>query len=212
MLKHISVKKLLPGSNTSKNESIRGATAEKLYQYVSQKKHEDNGHITDVIIHAGSNNLPKDDVVKLSNILASLLEITRKKYRNVSITFSPLIPKYDNRNIHTCDKINDLMRKYCINNGMIFLETRNLIINRDGLKFNRLSQYDLIHLNREGIVAFGKHLKYYLNTKNVAAQGNYYDELPPPPYTPPSSNLLSNPPPIPLFIFIEYIIRKLPLN
>ena len=83
------------------------------------------------------------------------------------------------------------MRKYCNNNGMNFLETRSLIINRDGLKFNRLSRYDLIHLNREGIVAFGKHLKYYLNTKTVAEQGNYYD-LPPPPYTP-SSNLLPNP-------------------
>ena len=168
MLKHIDVEKLFPGSKSSRNECMPGATVEKLNNYVSRKNENDNQHISDVIVHAGSNNLPRDDVLKSVNKLASLLEIMRKKYKNASITFSPIIPKYDNKNIATCDEINNIMRRYCKNNGIEFIETRNLVINKNGIRFERLSRHDLLHLNREGIIMPLKSEKHVAICNNFA--------------------------------------------
>ena len=180
MLNHISVEKLLPDSKESYNSCIRGAKIEHLEDFVLNQETSNNLNITDIIVHAGSNNLPNDSIMNVVNKLASLLRSTQQKILNAEIYFSPIIPKYDNKNIEICDKINDIMRIICKNYGIGFIQTRNLFVNRNGIKFERLSKYDQLHLNKDGILAMGKHLKYHLHMKSMLKQNS----ISPPPYSP----------------------------
>ena len=86
------------------------------------------------------------------NKLVSLINTTRQKYAHTKVSFSPIIPKYNNNNIDECDRINNIMIKYCKFNGVVsFIETYNLFVNRHGIRFERLSKFDNLHLNRDGI-------------------------------------------------------------
>ena len=176
MLKYISASELLPNGINSENLCKRGATIENLI--ADLQKGETDDSVSDVLIHIGSNNLPTGNATSVMNSIGKTLHLAQKKYTNAQIHYSPIIPKYDNSNIPVCDKINNAIEKLCKSNHYSFIKTRSLFVNHKGIKFERLSRYDSLHLNRKGIVAIGKHLKYYMNSRNdliVRA---------PPPYSP----------------------------
>ena len=102
MLKHISVKKLLPDCKDSENLCKPGATVEKLMDQLSatrKKVNVNDGYVTDVVVHIGSNNLPRDSPTTLINKLAKVLHMAQQTYVNAKVYFSPIIPKYNNTNI-----------------------------------------------------------------------------------------------------------------
>ena len=158
MLKHIATEKLLPSSKNSINLTKPGATVEKL---ISQLEGSDSDEtVTDVIIHTGSNNLPRDDLVTLSNKISKAIHLAQKTYKNAQVFYSPIIPKHNNY-IRVCDDVNKAVSNYCLANGVTYINTRSIFINNRGLRFERLSVHDRLHFNRDGIIAIGKHLKFF---------------------------------------------------
>lgn len=177
ILKYIDVSKLLPETKHSKNLCKPGAVVEDIENQI--KGHETGEKITDVIVHIGTNDLGITNKTCLINDIARTIHTAQKSFPNAIIYYSPIIPKKQNNYINTCDEINRSVKFFCEQNGFIYIDTRNLFVDNNGIRFDRLSRYDRIHLNRNGIVALGKHLKFIINSK--------YKILKPPPYSPPSS-------------------------
>ena len=185
MLKHIDPSKLSNGTS-SRNNCIRGAKIGHVEKQI--KEINDTRDISDVILHAGSNHLPKEKEITVINELCSLVTTAQKKFQNSKIHFSSIIPKYSNENINQCNRINNTMKIYCKRSGVNFIDNTNLFVNRHGIKFERLSRFDKLHLNKSGIIAMGKHLKYHIHNP-IEEFSTTYGTLPPP-YSPPSNNLV----------------------
>ena len=73
MLKHIDPEKLSPNSH-SENRIVPGAKIEDTIEELKRiRDNPNNDTVTDVIIHAGTNNLPKDDCVYVADKLREAL-------------------------------------------------------------------------------------------------------------------------------------------
>ena len=103
--------------------------------------------------------------------------MAQQAFRNATVHYSSIIPKKVDKSIRTCDKINGMIRQLCEFKGNKFnyIDTRGLFVKNGGIRYERLSQRDKLHLNREGIMVMGKHLKYSIHA---------VQEAPPPPYSP----------------------------
>ena len=129
---------------------------------------------TDVIYHAGTNNLPRESCQSLANKISRSLHTLQRKYDKAQIYYSPVIPKYNNENIKICDDVNNVMKKVCEKHGYIYVNTRPLFINNIGIRFDRLAR-DKLHFNKSGVIAIAKHLKFAVLNKVPPS---------PPPYSP----------------------------
>ena len=121
-----------------------------------------NAGVTDVVIHTGTNNLTTSHKRILINRIGEALHTARKIFPNATVHYSPIIPKKKDDNIKDCDEINETIRKLCGfgDNNFCFIDTRGLFVRDGRIRWDRLSHHDRLHLNRKGIVAMGKHLKY----------------------------------------------------
>ena len=68
----------------------------------------------------------------------------------------------------------NIMKKVCEEHGYIYVNTRPLFINNIGIRFDRLAR-DKLHLNKSGVIAIAKHLKFAVLNRVP---------LSPPPYSP----------------------------
>ena len=156
-----------------------GGTAEQITHAIQTTRTKHDEAITDVILHLGSNNLNKDHDVVIANKIISGLEAAKNRYTNADIYYSPMLPQINNTSIGRGDTINKIVKHFCSINEIHFIENRTLFINRKaGIRLERLSSYYKIHPNREGNLALGKHLKFFISTE----YGKF--SLPPPPYSP----------------------------
>ena len=169
MLKHIDTEKLSPNLR-SENRIDPGSRVEHLIDYLRRLKDfpgPEDENVTDVIIHSGTNDLPEADSRALADQIGNALNLARKVYTNAVVHYSPIIPKYDNRNISQCDEINEIVERFCgfEGNNFNYLHTRGIFVKGGSIRWERLSKRDKLHLNRSGIVAMGKHLKYAIHTR-----------------------------------------------
>ena len=189
ILKYIDTTKL-SGGIVSSNECIRGARIENIENHVKTfAGNKNNKEITDIVIHAGSNNLLKESDHSIMNKLCSLIKTTQKTFPTSIIHFSSILPKIHDSSIDLCKKINSTVKKFCTNNNISFIDNTSLFVNRDGIKYERLSRFDRIHLNKSGIIAMGKHLKFHLHN-STKEQSNFCTTSSPPPYSPSRSNFI----------------------
>ena len=99
--------------------------------------------------------------------------------------YSSIIPKYNNRSIEICDYINMAIKRYCYRIKVHFIDTRNLFVNKEtGLRCQRLSIHDKLHLNRDGVMDIGKHINFFVNTEYIKIV-----DMPPPYYPGPPARL-----------------------
>ena len=135
-------------------------------------------NITDVLIHVGSNNIPRDSTWDISDKLARLLCDTRKRFPMANIYFSSIIPKYDDSYITITDRVNNTIKLWCKSNHIYFIDSRPLFVHKNTIRFEKLSKRDGLHLNKTGVISLAKHLKYFINTTVQHLES-------PPPYSPP---------------------------
>ena len=157
------------------NHCVPGSKTKQLITILSNKDPEDT--VTDVLIHMGTNDLPHTTPQTLANDLAHTLHLAQQKFPNATIFYSPILPKTNEESLQSCDKINKMMELVCQLNDFMFINTRPLFANRDGVRWDKFSVRDYLHLNRSGVKAIAKHLKYAIVTTRPKA---------PPPYTPSS--------------------------
>ena len=113
MLKHLDVNKLMPTSKACINRCIKGSTMDGMIEDLMKPAWNSDMEKTDVVIHTGSNNLPRAVPNEVINKIARALHLAKQKYLNAEVYYSPLIPKYNNDYISTCDHINHAVGMYC---------------------------------------------------------------------------------------------------
>ena len=135
MLRHIDAEKIFPHSN-SENRCVLGASIEETtYSIMKIRGKPDNDNVTDVLIHCGTNNLPRADSEQAANDIGRTLHIAQQVFKNATIHFSPIIPKKVNKSISQCDKINGLVRTICGSNSYNFIDTRGLFVKNRNIRF-----------------------------------------------------------------------------
>ena len=114
--------------------------------------------------------------IDIANNICKSIQTAQETYQNATIHYSPIIPKYDNKNIKRSDTINNIVKTFCKfkGNSFNYIDTRPLFVKNDTIRFDRLAK-DKLHLNRTGIFAMAKHLKYAIHA---------VEKTPPPPYSP----------------------------
>ena len=132
--------------------------------------------MTDVIVHCGSNNLPETKSADLVNSIGEALHTAQQAFPNATVYYSPIIPKKVTESVRVCDKVNGWVKKLCAFSNYNFIQTRGLFVRNGDIRWDRLSNKDRIHLNRSGVAAMGRHLKYMLHSRE--------EGCPPPPYSP----------------------------
>ena len=186
ILKYIDTGRFSNGKYST-NECIRGARIEHIEEHVKKfKGRKENSKITDILVHAGSNNLEKESEIIVINRLCSLVNTTQKIFPAATIHYSSIIPKISNSTIDICKRINSTLKIFCLQNNVSYIENTHLFVNKYGIKFERLSRYDKIHLNRSSVIAMGKHLKFHLFNVKLELK----EDISPPPYSPSNSNFI----------------------
>ena len=141
-----------------------------------------------------------------------MVNTTQKIFPAATIHYSSIIPKISNSTIDICKRINSTLKIFCLQNNVSYIENTHLFVNKYGIKFERLSSYDKIHLNRSSVIAMGKHLKFHLfNVKQEPEE-----DISQPPYSPSNSNFIVKSIPFSPFFWeatlLETAIPKSPIS
>ena len=109
-----------------------------------------------IIIHAGTNNLKKDNPKEVMKKFEKLITGVKSDHPNVDITLSSIIKRSDNKDLNQkIHKVNELLKSYCEVNNFGFINNDNIpeqFLNSGGL-----------HLNHRGIQALVSNFRSYIN-------------------------------------------------
>jgi lysophospholipase L1-like esterase len=151
MTKHINGRKLSK-SHKVISKSFSGATIEDLEHHVkpSLKYKPDN-----IIIHAGTNNLRKDNQNEIKNNLDKLVSGIKTELPSVDIAISSVIRRSDNPALNSkILEVNNILKTYCGQNNFDF-------INNDNIREQFLNTGGL-HLIPRGIQTLASNVRNYI--------------------------------------------------
>jgi hypothetical protein len=117
IVKHIDVS-AIEGKN--KLICLPGARAHKVMLAV--KKLSTEAHIKNLVLHVGTNSIPHNSVMQVSNELSQALMKIQLELPNTKIHYSAILPKIDlpyNRGINF---VNNFLHDMCMDNGIGFVQ------------------------------------------------------------------------------------------
>ena len=135
------------------------------------KKDHGDSSLKSIIIHVGTNHLPRDNPVDMANKIWRLMIHTSKEFPNTLIYFSAILPKFNRSFNSMINCVNNEVFSLCLDNQKSeFIQHSNFEVNHDLLQ----SRYAVVWnacFHHQDHLDFVKHLinvyllkKVYINS------------------------------------------------
>ena len=133
------------------NFSKSGAKVKHVYdQFREFKELHGDTVVSNVIVHVGTNHLPRDDPCDVLRKISKLLLFLQKEMKESTIYFSAIIPKFGSQSFRTINFINREIQSLCSSiNKMYFIS--HLSFTKLADLNHELYRADKIHANRKGL-------------------------------------------------------------
>ena len=145
-------------SNVVFNE-FRGKKAEDIVHYMDHHLERENPHT--VVLVAGGNDLPNKDILmsKINEVANHLIEggiKCRDQYGVTHILISSVLPRMNGVFQGNRHRVNQVLRKLCMENGFVFIENDDIVLGLHG-------HHDGVHLNEAGTDLLSRNLCFAVN-------------------------------------------------
>ena len=133
-----------------------------LHGLVCRENHQE-AFVTNVIIHVGTNYLPRDHPSDITTNISKLLPAT-KEFPNTSIYFSAILPKFNNTLFEMINHVNSEIFELCSYYYQLrFIQHQNFAVNHEMNK--ELFWEDMIHTSNNGLRQLArdsiKHVRFH---------------------------------------------------
>ena len=146
------------------NYSVRGARVRGVYEQMRTfRENHQEAAVTNVIIHVGTNHLPRDHPSDITTKISKLLIHATKEFPNTSIYFSAILPKFNNTFFEMINHVNSEIFELCsYYHQLRFIQHQDLGANHE--MNNKLFWKDMIHTSNNGLRQlardFIKHVRF----------------------------------------------------
>ena len=138
------------------NFSVRGAKVRGVYEQMRTfRENHQEAAVTNVIIHVGTNHLPRDHPSDITTKISKLLLHATKEFPNTSIYFSAIRPKFNKTFFEMINHVNSEIFELCsYYHQLRFIQHHDFAVNHEINK--ELFWKDMIHTRYD----FGNVLKF----------------------------------------------------
>ena len=134
------------------NYSKSGAKVRGIYEQLNifQEEHKD-AHVKNILIHVGTNHLPRENPEDITRKICKLLMRIRQEYPDAIIFYSCILPKIGREHFNAINYINkSIYYNICIgDNHMCYIGHSSFA--RNGLLNEALFWKDKVHTNKKGL-------------------------------------------------------------